>query len=131
VNDFNPGTEPSGLFWTAAVPDDSVDVAPGAGTARWELTDFHTRDFHTLGNSILGGPSDPAIVSFVMTWSGQGDKVKQTDGETFMFDSVVSSVAIEWSATNETTGFHFQSDPASTSESEFAAVGHEKNGRFF
>jgi len=25
----------------------------------------------------------------------------------------------------------FQSDPASSSESEFAAVGHEKNGGFF
>jgi hypothetical protein len=28
-------------------------------------------------------------------------------------------------------GWRFQSDPASTSDSEFAAVGHEKNGVFF
>jgi hypothetical protein len=129
VNDFNPGIDKTtGLFWTVAVPDDSVDVSPGSGRARFALTDFHTRDFHNIGNSVFGGSSDPAVVSFAMTWSGQGDRVVQTDGSTFTFDSVVSSVSIEWSAVNETTGMHFRSE---TSESEFAAVGHEKNGRFF
>jgi hypothetical protein len=44
---------------------------------------------------------------------------------------VISSASIEWSAVNEATGTRFQSDPASSSQSEFAAVGHEKNGVFF
>ena len=131
MNDFNPGIAPSGLFWTVAVPDNSVDVHPGAGTARFALSDFQTRDFHTIGNSILGGPSDPAIVSFEMVWSGQGQSLVQTDGSSFSFDSVISTVTVEWSALNEATGMRFQSDPASTSRSEFAAVGHEKNGVFF
>jgi hypothetical protein len=131
VNDFNPGIAPSGLFWTVAVPDNSVDVHPGAGTARFALSDFQTRDFHTIGNSILGGPSDPAIVSFEMVWAGHGQSLVQTDGSTFSFDSVISTVTVEWSALNEATGMRFQSDPASTSRSEFAAVGHEKNGVFF
>lgn len=131
MNDFNPGIAASGLFWTVAVPDDSVDVHPGAGTARFALSDSDTRDFHNIGNSIMGGPSDPAVVSFEMIWSGHGQAVVQTDGSTFSFDSVISSVTIEWSALNEATGIRFQSDPASTSHSEFAAVGHEKNGVFF
>ena len=131
MNDFNPGIAPSGLFWTVAVPDNSVDVHPGAGTARFALSDFQTRDFHTIGNSILGGPSDPAIVSFEMVWAGHGQSLVQTDGSTFSFDSVISTVTVEWSALNEATGMRFQSDPASTSHSEFAAVGHEKNGVFF
>ena len=131
MNDFNPGIAPSGLFWTVAVPDNSVDVHPGAGTARFALSDFQTRDFHTIGNSILGGPSDPAIVSFEMVWAGHGQSLVQTDGSTFSFDSVISTVTVEWSALNEATGMRFQSDPASTSRSEFAAVGHEKNGVFF
>ena len=131
MNDFNPGIAPSGLFWTVAVPDNSVDVHPGAGTARLALADFQTRDFHTIGNSILGGPSDPAIVSFEMVWAGHGQSLVQTDGSTFSFDSVISTVTVEWSALNEATGMRFQSDPASTSRSEFAAVGHEKNGVFF
>jgi len=131
VNDFNPGIAPSGLFWTVAVSDDSVEVHPGAGTARFALSDFHTRDFHNIGNSIRGGPSDPAVVSFEMVWTGHGRAVVQTDGSTFSFNSVISSALVEWSALNEATGMRFQSDPASSSQSVFAAVGHEKNGVFF
>jgi hypothetical protein len=129
VNDFNPGIGASGLFWTTAVADDSVDVHPGAGTAQFALSDYPTRDFHTIGNAVTGGPSDPAVVSFDMVWSGNGTSVVQTDGSTFSFDSVLSSVTVEWSA--QKVGWRFQSDPASTSESVFAAVGHEKNGVFF
>jgi hypothetical protein len=95
------------------------------------LSNFQTRDFHTVGNSIMGGPSDPAVVSFEMVWAGHGQAAVQTDGSTFSFDSVISSATIEWSAVNDATGMQFQSDPASTSHTEFAAVGHEKNGVFF
>jgi hypothetical protein len=79
----------------------------------------------------MGGPSDPAVVSFAMVWSGHGTSVVQTNGATFTFDSVISSVTVEWSATNLTSGETFQSDPAATSQNEFAAVGHEKNGTFY
>jgi hypothetical protein len=79
----------------------------------------------------MGGPSDPAVVSFEMVWAGHGQATVQTDGSTFSYDSVISSATVEWSALNEATGMRFQSDPASTSHSEFAAVGHEKNGVFF
>ena len=131
MNDFNPGIQASGLFWTVAVPDDSVEVHPGAGTARFALSNFATRDFHNIGNSVMGGPSDPALVSFEMLWAGHGQAVVQTDGSTFSFDSVISSATVAWSALNEATGMRFQSEPASTSHTEFAAVGHEKNGVFF
>ena len=129
MNDFNPGIEASGLFWTTAVADNTVDVHPGAGTAHFALSDYPTRDFHNIGNAVTGGPSDPAVVSFEMVWSGNGTSVVQTDSSTFTFDSVLSSVAVEWSA--QKVGWRFQSDPASTSQSEFAAVGYEKNGVFF
>ena len=79
----------------------------------------------------MGGPSDPAVVSFEMLWPGRGQAMVQTDGSTFSYDSVISSATVEWSALNEATGMRFRSDPASASHSEFAAVGHEKNGVFF
>ena len=66
-----------------------------------------------------------------MVWAGHGQAVVQTDGSTFSFDSVISSATVEWTGLNEATGMRFQSDSASTSHSEFAAVGHEKNGVFF
>ena len=131
VNDFNPGIAASGLFWTVAVPGDSVDVHPGAGTARFALSNFKTRDFHNLGNAVTGGSSDPAVVSFEMVWAGHGQAVVQTDGSTFSFDSVIGGATVEWSALNQATDMRFQSDPASTSHTEFAGVGHEKNGVFF
>jgi hypothetical protein len=131
VNDFNPGIEASGLFWTTPVADNAVEVHPGAGTAHFALSNYHTRDFHNIGNAVTGGSSDPAVISFDMVWSGNGTSVVQTDGATFTFDSIISTVTVEWSALNEVTGTRFQSDSASTSQSEFAAVGHEKNGVFF
>ena len=126
MNDFNPGIEASGLFWTTAVADNTVDVHPGAGTAQFALSDYPTRDFHTIGNAVMGGPSDPAIVSFYMVWSGNGTSVVQTDGSTFSFDSVLSSVAVEWSA--QKVGWRFQSDPASTSSSASPRSGTKERG---
>ena len=79
----------------------------------------------------MRGASDPAVVSFDMRWSGRGRALVQTDGSKLSFDSVISGATVEWSAQNLATGMRFQCDPGSTSESEFAAVGHEKNGVFF
>jgi hypothetical protein len=42
---------------------------------------------------------------------------------------VVTKATIEWSS--QQAGFSFQSDPASTSVSEYAILGHERNGVFF
>ena len=77
----------------------------------------------------LSRASHPAVVSFEMIWSGHGQSIVQTDGSSFSFDSVISSVTVEWSA--QKAGWRFLSDPAAASHSEFAAVGHEKNGVFF
>jgi len=35
VHDWNPGIEPSGLFWTMPGRDDQVSVQPGSGRARF------------------------------------------------------------------------------------------------
>lgn len=129
--DFNPGIAASGLFWTTAAPDDSVRVHPGSGRARFTLIDYATRDFHNIGNALGGGPSDAAVVSFEMRWSADGARALQSDGSTFRFRSRITTATVEWSGLNEVTGAQFVSDPASTSQSAYAAVGHEKNGSFF
>jgi hypothetical protein len=89
------------------------------------------RDFHSISNGLGGGPSDPGRISFEIVWAGHGRKSVQTDGKTFSFDSVISTATVAWSSVNNATGMRFVSDPASTSHSRYAAVGHEKNGRFF
>src|SRR5438093_979357 len=125
--DFNPGIAASGLFWTTAVADSSVAVSPGSGRARFALTDYPTRDFHNIDNALRGGPSDPAVVSFVLRWPAGGRRALQTDGSTFSFRSRITTATAEWRGMNETTGMEFVSDAAPTSQSAFAAVGHEKN----
>jgi hypothetical protein len=133
--DFNPGVVvggPSdGLFWTTAIPDDAVEAHPGAGTGRYALSDFSVPDYHDGFNSITGGPHDPGVASFDIRWAGHGRSTVQTDGSTFSFDAVVSSTTVEWSGTNLATGAHFVSDPRSTSQSLYAALGHLKNGVFY
>lgn len=129
--DFNPGITASGLFWTTAVPNSSVQVHPGVGSARFALSDYETHDFHNIGNALGGGPSDPAVVAFDMRWSAGGRRAVQTDRSTFQFRSRINTATVEWSGENEATGMQFVSDPATTSVSAYAAVGHEKNGSFF
>jgi hypothetical protein len=129
--DFNPGIAASGLFWTTAVANSSVHVHQGVGSASFALSDFETRDFHNIGNALGGGPSDPAVVSFAMRWAAGGRRAVQTDGSTFRFRSRINTATIEWSGQNGASGMRFDSDPASTSVSAYAAVGHEKNGSFF
>jgi hypothetical protein len=106
-------------------------VHPGAGTARYALTNFPMGDFHDIGSGLSGGPSDPGSISFEILFAGRGRRAVQTDGKTFSYDSVISSATVRWSSVNKVTGMKFVSDPASTSRSLYAAVGHEKNGRFF
>ena len=73
MNDFNPGIQADGLFWTVAVPDDSVDVHPGAGTARFTLTVSGTEVQNGFGQALISVPAllagriaGAAVVSLAM-----------------------------------------------------------------
>lgn len=94
------------------------------------LSDVDTLDFHDIVNDLLHGPAVPATVSFDVRWKGTGDHFRLRDeANGFVGKFVESTATIEWSA--EEADFTFVSDPASASTSEFAAVGHERNGVFF
>ncbi len=72
IHDFTPGVAPSGLFWTAAIPPDSVDITLGKVTASFRVTDFPLLD-------IITTPSPPGTVSFDMEWSGKTADVAVKD----------------------------------------------------
>jgi hypothetical protein len=120
------------LFWTVAVPRGSVEKHPGSGRARWALENFAIRDFFTVINALFGpGDNIAATVSFDLNWVGGGERIPVTDAANDFTERFVTGPAtIEWSASNA-AGFTFQSDPANTSESHFAYVGHERNGTLF
>jgi hypothetical protein len=87
-------------------------------------------DYHDLVNALLEGPSVPAVASFHIEWAASRDKhrLHYPPGQ-WDANVVFNSAKVAWSASTATA--RFVSDPASTSTSLFAEVGHERNGVFF
>ena len=95
-----------------------------------DLSNLETRDFHDIVNTLKRGPSVPADVSFRIRWSGVTARVKLRDNTNqFVGDFIEDTATVGWSAKQE--GFKFVSDPANTSKTIFAEIGHERNGEFF
>jgi hypothetical protein len=140
VTSIDPGNEPGGVFWTVPIPRESVDVNPGKGTATYQVSNLVTRDFHDFVNdSLLHGPSTPTTLSFKIEWGGpitDRQNVKDT-ANGFAGEFVLNSATMEWTADEPNRPAvwggpaRYVSDPASTSHSVFAMVGHERNGVFF
>ena len=88
------------------------------------------RDFTSIPNALSHGSSTPATVSFHLRWSGVTKRVKTRDVVNgFAGGFIENNATLEWSAQKD--NFLFVSDPANTSTSAFAEVGHERNGVFF
>ena len=129
-----------GLFWTIAIPEGSVEVHLGKGSATMEAANVPIFDYVTGFNSLFGGqPGIPGTVSFKVVWNvgKQPVNVRNTDptfggfrGE-FIRSFARTAAQMEWSGT--VGDFEFVSDPlgANTSYSSFAEIGHEQNGSFF
>jgi hypothetical protein len=136
IHDFNPGTIDSGpaagLFWTVHIPAHNVSVDLDDATAHMHLEGFAVDDYGTLANALLDGPSKPATVSFDIRWSGVRARVEVRDLVLGFAGKFIEDIAhVSWSANVPSTGFSFQSAPASTSTTAFAEIGTERNGVFF
>jgi hypothetical protein len=136
VHDFNPGIrDNTGLFWTQPIAGDAVTFNLEHGTATLTADDQDEEDYHNLHNALLDGPSDPASVSFEMRWQAIERPMNVTVNATnpvvqrFTGRFSLATVQIEWSAA--APGFHFVSDPASTTTNVRAVIGRERNGVFF
>jgi hypothetical protein len=130
IHDFNPGIAPSGLFWTIRIPDESVEVDLEDATASMNLSEVEIRDFFTIPNALMRGKSVHADASFNLQWSGVKKRVQTSDATNQFAGSYIEDTAtLAWSAEEE--GFKFVSDPADTSTTLFAEIGHERNGVFF
>src|SRR5438128_7881250 len=71
IHDYDPGITSSGLFWTIAVPDDSVDSEIEDGKARFKLSDLAIPDYGTIVNGLFHiAPPASGMVSFDIRWSG-------------------------------------------------------------
>ncbi len=125
---------PNGLFWTrkvdaASVKVDSADLANGAVM---HIEELDVIDYHTLLNSFMDGAlsgEEKAHVSYVISWSGAGTPSAMNDGSEFRYQGIDTTATVAWSAKKK--GFRFDSDPASTSFTNFALLANERNGSFY
>ena len=118
------------MFWTIRVPDERVEVDLDDARASIHLRDVDVGDHYNIPNALNGGPSVPADVSFHIRWSGVKQRIHLHDNQK-KFDAqlIVDTATMGWSA--HTKDFKFESDPANTSTTIFAAFGRERNGVFF
>jgi hypothetical protein len=136
VTSIDPGNVPGGLFWTVPIPANSVQVDVNTGIATYQVRNLATLDFHDFYNDANHGPAIPTTLSFTVRWGGMiTDRQRIVDSTNhFRGDFVFNTATVVWSAfepTRPSGPTRFVSDPATTSHSDFAVVGHERNGVFF
>ncbi len=130
IHDFNPGIDsfPAGLFWTVAIPEDSVALNLGRGTASYRLSNFAIEDYGNIGNALSDGSSVPGIVSFGVEWSGVVERATANDASNqFSLSLVRTGADISWSGASSLRSF--ASD--AVTKVNFAQIAHETNGMFF
>jgi hypothetical protein len=127
LHDFNPGISSTGVFWTIPIDRGSATINLGRGSAALHVADLEVEDYGTVVNALMDGPSVEATVSFDVTWQGVDERVNiRNTSVDFGGEFVRNSAELVWSASE--SGFTFDSDPL---ESDFATLGHERNGVFF
>ena len=115
-----------------ALPSDAIRVNPGAGRAVMQATNLQMLDFHTFESSLFGGGETPtpATVSISVEWSGVLQRAHVVNRDTDSTGEYVRGTAqMAWSAVSG--DFEYTSFAASTSTSDFAEIGTERNGVFF
>jgi hypothetical protein len=112
------------------IPDDNVETHLDTHRAVMQVSDVDLEDYHNIVNALEDGPSKEAIASFKVHWSGHHKTLHVHDSKQQLRGTYsLGKVTVEWSA--QEAGLSYQSDPASTSETEFALLGRERNGVFF
>ena len=136
IHDFNPGIEPSGLFWTIPFPKSGVSSDLEDGTARLHAKHMAVPDYTDIVNSAGFTkppiPTIPSFVSFDVRYTAKpgAKRTRITDAtNNFTGTYVDSNATIAWSATQPKTGFAFATDTKG-SKTVSGVIGHERNGRF-
>lgn len=133
-------------MWTVEVPENSVSVELDEGEAQLHFRKLHTVfDAFTVPNSLSAnrplGFVGATIDSLRINWEGIMRRVSFSNATTrFAGQYVENAATIELTVHTPATrppftptaqhGFRFVGDPATT-RTNFAQIGHERNGIFF
>lgn len=137
LHDFDPGIAPDGLFWTFQTSGRNARVDPediGEGAS---LTIRHKAmfDYFNFANAFVDNTiaPDPAVVSFRLRWRGNTGPTSVNDPgpNRFRYAGIFTHASLEYSASNPSKNFTFQTDDPATSFETFAAIVNERNGRLY
>jgi hypothetical protein len=113
-----------------------IDVDWPEGRASYRATNIRIDDYGDIFNAIVDGDSIDSEASFVIKWTGVQQRVTVDASNNRAFGGsdwgghfAVMDATAEWRMSQP--GFHFKTDPATTSEPVFAFLGEERNGTFF
>jgi hypothetical protein len=132
LHDFEPGIEPSGLFWTLPVPGVLVDARPESGRARMTAVHQAVGDYHDFANAISPHPTSvPSHVTYDVRWHGPTAEPVEIRDETFGFAGtfVAADASIRFLARNDRSGVVYLSRPDGQ-HTVSGGVGRERNGMF-
>jgi hypothetical protein len=109
------------LYWVAPVPRGSLTISPDAKHATLEIV---TPD--------LNAQFVQAVMSLKVVWTATQDNLVIEDKEKhFRFEGFRAKAQAEAKVSVPTLGFSWTSDPLATSQSDFAVIGWEVNGKYF
>jgi len=130
THDFDPGIADDGFFWTLPISPDGIRIDAAKRVATLSVTDQAMPDFFTIPNALTHGRSQPATVSYDLTWTGAAGRPERWADLTkgFHGDFMPATVTGTWRGRTE--GFEIVADAADAVETRFAAVGYEQNGAF-
>jgi len=129
IASFHQPIAPNGLYWTSPIPPSALRVERDEQLIRVDVHDLAIID---QPKAPFEGPTYDAVVSLRVTWRADGFPVGFTDpAAQFRLEFRPAEASIAFQASVPSLGFRFASEPASSSESIFAIVGHEQNGVFF
>jgi hypothetical protein len=133
--DWNPGIEPSGLFWTMPIRDQLIKFDVNRGRARFRARHLSVPDYGTFDNSIASPPKQhppiPSHVSFDTRWRGGGKRQVVTDADyDFTGTFVDGDITISFTAKHDRDDVVYRSDDGPQIVVS-GGVGRERNGVFF
>lgn len=130
IHDYNPGITSGGLFWTIAVPDDSVHAEFEVAEADFKLTNLAITDYGNIPNGLFHfTPPTAGEVSFEIRWSGAASRGTFTNaGQRFTMNFVQTGAQIAWHGRTGHDTFHTTSGPQ---VAVFAQIARQRSGAFF
>lgn len=130
IHDYNPGITSGGLFWTIAVPDDSVQAEFTEAEAEFKLSELAITDYGSIPNGLFHfAPPTAGEVSFDIRWTGATNHGTFTNaGQRFTMNFVQTGASISWRGRTGSDTFHTTDG---TQVAVFAQIARQRSGAFF